>query len=163
MSGQRMCGYLSTISPTNFLTIFIMITHLGPILFSQLVFTNIVPADAPGLVNHTTGIHNVNDIFFMYFPNEILFDRKLLKAGLPQVNSGNRESSGFIEGVLSVNYPDQYAWRVVYLRLSMMTSSNGNTFRVTGPLCREFTGLRWIPRTKASDAELSCFLWSAPK
>ena len=39
----------------------------------------------------------------------------------------------------------------------MMTSSNGNIFRVTGHLCGEFTGLRWIPRTKASDAELWCF------
>ena len=36
----------------------------------------------------------------------------------------------------------------------IMTSSNGNIFRVTGPLCVEFTGHRWIPRTKASDAEL---------
>ena len=27
----------------------------------------------------------------------------------------------------------------------MMTSSNGNIFRVTGHLCWEFTGLRWIP------------------
>ena len=44
----------------------------------------------------------------------------------------------------------------------MMTSSNGNIFRVTGPLCGEFTGPRWIPRMKASDAELWCFLWSAP-
>ena len=43
----------------------------------------------------------------------------------------------------------------------MMTSSNGNIFRVTGHLCGEFTGLRWIPRTKASDAELWCFRWSA--
>ena len=41
-----------------------------------------------------------------------------------------------------------------------MTSSNGNIFRVTGPLCGEFTGRRWIPLTKASDAELWCFLWS---
>ena len=38
-----------------------------------------------------------------------------------------------------------------------MTSSNGNIFRVTGHLCGEFTGHRWIPLTKASDAELSCF------
>ena len=44
---------------------------------------------------------------------------------------------------------------------TMMTSSNGNIFRVTGHLCGEFTGPRWIPRTKASDAELWCFLWSA--
>ena len=30
-------------------------------------------------------------------------------------------------------------------------------FRVTGPLCGEFTGPRWIPRTKASNAELWFF------
>ena len=45
---------------------------------------------------------------------------------------------------------------------TMMTSSNGNIFRVTGLLCGEFTGPRWIPRTKASDAEPWYFLWSAP-
>ena len=45
----------------------------------------------------------------------------------------------------------------------MMTSSKGNIFRVTGLLCGEFTGPRWIPRTKASDAGLWCFLWSAPE
>ena len=47
--------------------------------------------------------------------------------------------------------------------LPMMTSSNGNIFRVTGPLRGEFTGPQWIPRTKASDAELWCFYWSAPE
>ena len=35
--------------------------------------------------------------------------------------------------------------------LYIMTSSNGNIFRVTGHLCREFT---------ASDVKLWCFLWS---
>ena len=40
-----------------------------------------------------------------------------------------------------------------------MTSSHGNIFRVTGHLCGEFTGHRWIPLTKASDAELWCFRW----
>ena len=45
--------------------------------------------------------------------------------------------------------------------LDMMTSSNGNIFRVTGQLGGEFNGPRWIPHTKASDAELWCFLWSA--
>ena len=39
----------------------------------------------------------------------------------------------------------------------MMTSSNGNIFRVTGHLCGEFTGHQWIPLTKTSDAELWCF------
>ena len=44
----------------------------------------------------------------------------------------------------------------------MMTSSNGDIFRVTGHLCGEFTGDRWIPLTKASDGELWYFRWSAP-
>ena len=44
----------------------------------------------------------------------------------------------------------------------MTTSSNGSSFRVTCPLCREFIGYRWIPLTKASDAELWYYLWSAP-
>ena len=47
--------------------------------------------------------------------------------------------------------------------LSMMTPWNENIFRVTGHLCGEFTGPRWIPHAKASDAELWCFLWSAPE
>ena len=47
--------------------------------------------------------------------------------------------------------------------LFMMTSSNGNIFCITGPLCGEFTSHWWIPLTKASDAELWCFLWSAPE
>ena len=39
----------------------------------------------------------------------------------------------------------------------MMTSSNGNIFRVTGPLCGEFTGPGWVPGTKTSDAEFDVF------
>ena len=56
-------------------------------------------------------------------------------------------------------------WKQRYMHVfttsSMMTSSNGNIFRVTGHMCGEFTGPRWVPRTKANDAELWCFRWSA--
>ena len=51
----------------------------------------------------------------------------------------------------------QYMRHVLRPTLYMMTSSNGNIFRVTGPLRVEFTDHRWIPFTKASDAELWCF------
>ena len=44
----------------------------------------------------------------------------------------------------------------------MMTSSNWNIFRVSGNSCGESTGHWWILLTKASDAELRYFLWSAP-
>ena len=46
-------------------------------------------------------------------------------------------------------------------RHHMMTSSNGNIFHVTGPLCGEFTGHRCIPLTKASDGDIWCVLWFA--
>ena len=42
------------------------------------------------------------------------------------------------------------------------TSSNGSLFRITGPLCGEFTGPRWIPLKKSSGAELWWYNWSAP-
>ena len=67
-----------------------------------------------------------------------------------------------------VNY-SSYTWKPLgklkMIRSSyiMMTSSNGNIFRVTAHLCGQFTGHRWIPHTNASDAELCCFLWSAPE
>ena len=51
----------------------------------------------------------------------------------------------------------------MFFMYTMMTSSNGSISRVPGPLRGESTGDRWIPLTQASDAELWCFLWSAPE
>ena len=45
----------------------------------------------------------------------------------------------------------------------MMMSWNGNIFCITGPIWGEFTSHCWVPLTKASVAELSCFLWSEPE
>ena len=45
----------------------------------------------------------------------------------------------------------------------MMTSSNGNIFRVTGPLEGKSTGHRCILLTKGTGAKLWCFPWSAPE
>ena len=50
-----------------------------------------------------------------------------------------------------------------YIYTDVMTPSNGNIFRVTGPLWGESTGHRWVPLTKASAAELWCFIWSTPE
>ena len=51
----------------------------------------------------------------------------------------------------------------IWWNLTSPTSSIGNIVCVTGPLCGESTGRRWISLTKASDAELWCFLWCAHK
>ena len=57
----------------------------------------------------------------------------------PLEPSRSRGSDGMCQQCLSV--------------MDMMTSSNGNIFRVTDPLCGEFTGPGEF-HTKASDAEL---------
>ena len=54
-------------------------------------------------------------------------------------------------------HKDEYVWDIQNVNNNMMTSSNGNIFRVTGHLCGVLTVHRWIPHTKASDAELWCF------
>ena len=58
----------------------------------------------------------------------------------------------FVQNILSMD------WNMP--QLSMVTSSNWNISRLTGPLCGEFIGDWWIPRTKASDAELWYFFLS---
>ena len=63
----------------------------------------------------------------------------------------------FLDGIILIwrlynaEYVDQdavYLIQYAHDRLYMMTSSNGNIFRVTGSLCGEFTGRRWIPPHK---------------
>ena len=84
---------------------------------------------------------------------------------------GTPDSDKFREKLKNVCKIVWCRFNIVYIKhihwykniYAMMTSSNGNIFRVTGPLCGEFTGHRWIPRTNASDAELWCFLWYAPE
>ena len=52
----------------------------------------------------------------------------------------------------------------VWFRCIMMTSSNGNICRLRyWPFVRRIHRSRWIPHTRASDAELWCLLWSAPE
>ena len=43
------------------------------------------------------------------------------------------------------NYIPHKPWVWLLIQQCIMTSSNGNIFRVTGHLCGEFTGPRWIP------------------
>ena len=78
--------------------------------------------------------------------------------------SGHKQAQSYVNVSLTICYSIYvFVGHIPYLKIAgrilqnhtpMMTSSNGNIFRVTGPLCGEFTGHRWIPRTKASDAEL---------
>ena len=65
--------------------------------------------------------------------------------------------------ICAANPPKKWFLYTEYTSGLMMTSSNGNIFCVTGPLCGEFTGHRWIPHTKASNAELWCFLSFVPE
>ena len=69
--------------------------------------------------------------------------------------------AGITRGVISwLNILSRLRWQYA-MYMHSMPSSNGNIFHVTGPLWKASTGYRWFPLTKASDAELWIFLWSA--
>ena len=52
---------------------------------------------------------------------------------------------------------------ILRLRVVKWTSSNGTILSVTCLLWGQSTGQLWILLTKASDAELWCFLWATPE
>ena len=57
----------------------------------------------------------------------------------------------FLCGIATVIIILTEIWSTIIIvepRHHMMTSSNGNIFRVTGHLCGEFTGPRWVPAQK---------------
>ena len=61
----------------------------------------------------------------------------------PNINTGPHLRNYFTK---SETYNVKTNWTICSLSSSnIMTSSNGNTFRVTGPLWGESTGDRWIP------------------
>ena len=70
--------------------------------------------------------------------------------------------------VFTNNCIDQYNFRTTHLRSQwynawryfMMTLPNGNVFRVTGPLCGEFTGHRLNSLHKGQWRRALMFLWS---
>ena len=78
------------------------------------------------------------------------------------LNVSSEDQGSHRDGLSVSLYRHSCLLAVLLSWLFIMTSSNGNIFRVTGPLCGEFTGHLWVPLTKASDAELWCFLWSVP-
>ena len=63
----------------------------------------------------------------------------------------------FLNGTRNIARCHGHSWLRYQCSSFMMTSLNGNMFRVIGHLCGKFTGHRWISRTKASDAELWCY------
>ena len=57
---------------------------------------------------------------------------------------------------------ERYKWFKTWLT-TMMTSSNGNIFSVTGPLWGEPPVTGGFPSHRPATLELWCFLWSAPE
>ena len=75
--------------------------------------------------------------------------------GIVNIGSGNGSVPSGIKG-----WPHVLFYKILCYHNDVI---KWNHFRVTGPLCREFTVYRWIPLTQGSDTELWCFLWSAPE
>ena len=78
-------------------------------------------------------------------------EENLFRLLLLQMRRVHVASLLFLWCVLAANVPTtegEWTHDDVMACKHMMTSSNGNIFRVTGPLCREVPDHRWIPRTQ---------------
>ena len=73
-------------------------------------------------------------------PNLKLYEKKNVISNNQLQNTKGESKQNVYDELL-----DEYILQMI---LFMMTSSNGNIFRVTGPLCGEFTGHWWIPHHK---------------
>ena len=90
------------------------------------------------------------------FTSDVSITRNSWKFSYLKYNSnppGVNELKPCNHGVIRDILPQLFIFSCGQKMRCMMTSSNGNIFRVTGHLCGEFTGPRWIPRTKASDTQ----------
>ena len=81
---------------------------------------------------------------------------------MPMAEYDHKAIISHIPSTSPVNWPHvrSRGWNIRFITRNMMTSSNGSIFRVTGPLCGEFTGHRWTPCTRASDEEFWCVLFA---
>ena len=116
--------------------------------------------------------HNDGDSVSNHQPHDCLlnclFGRTSKKTSNLRVTglcAGNSPGTGEFPAQIASNAENVSIWWRHHTSMGfyMMTSSNGSISHVTGPLWAEFIGDRWMPLTKASDAELWCFLWSAPE
>ena len=118
----------------------------------------------PALNELTTAVHyklSVNNRAKQDFSAICNFKYYLMTS--PNIENGWRDWVRFASPDSNVSWANvglMWGWHY-WCWANMMTSSNGDIFRITGHLYGVFTIPRWIPHTKASDTELWCFLWSA--
>ena len=78
-------------------------------------------------------------------------------------HNGHQFSDDFLKWNVLIFYIlikiSQLLWPGDCLVLVMMTSSNGNIFRVTGPLCREFTGPGEFPTQRPVTRSFDVFFF----
>ena len=99
------------------------------------------------------GYHDVSNIDFLF--NSFFRVITIKKTSLAASHLWGDGTGDWCECRILANHNHVLAATVMIYFAYMMASSNGNIFRVTGPLCGEFTGHRWIsskrPVTRSFD------------
>ena len=121
-------------------------------------FYFVAPSSTPALSamwQFSEFIHRRGNPYSAWLGTVIILDKLVHQAWLKykqHISTDTRLNVVFLPYTLS-----HYLPKVLII---MTMSSNGKIFCVTGPLCGEFTGHRWIPRSKASDA-VRLVIWDA--
>ena len=111
----------------------------------------------------------INAVMVWSGPSQIQSADHLHASKAPRINIPINRQVNWINWMLflalcpcqCVRCTEETLTRITY-KCKIMTWPNGNIFLVTSLLCGEFNGHCSISLTKASDAELSCFLCSVP-
>ena len=110
--------------------------------------------------NDRHGVSNYRSVGCLFISLFILTTKKHQRSALLSLCEGNPPVTDGFPAQMDGNAENVSTWRDNDIGPRMITSSNGNIFRVTGPLCGELIDHRWIPLTKACDTELWCFFLS---
>ena len=134
----------------------VMLRYLASLCVRNRYFKAYQTHNMPGLRSASNKELKISRLLIHGLVIDISFPiQKLISITNPWISNHDRSASlAFVRGMVSSPHKGPVSRK--------MFPFDGNIFRVTGLLCGELAGGRWIPRTKASDAELWCFLWSMP-
>ena len=148
------CCWLITL-PWNIIRVVDIFAHLSSMKYIQVLRTVC-------LLRWCENMMLSSIIFMRYWSNQSIFSHGALSLRWSQ-SSYEKEPKRIAIKLTNFDHSLSDSCSTTRTCCDMMTSSNGSIFHVTCCLWGEFIGHRWIPLTKASDAERWCFLWSEPE
>ena len=122
-------------------------------ILRRIILSNVFTRNIESTDDLLYSNQHTNNFLGTFFPVKFIFPGTICLIYLWGYEGNGVELIAYISACLEFSLFDlmlmgrlvRLYYTIFFNDLSVMTSSNGNIFHVTGPLCGEFTGHRWIP------------------